>query len=79
MGDDRRGRFRADDLKVVLAAPAARLLPPGSFVRLNSGGPVGVVMELMASDDVLVMWLTDDRQSSILPEACVSPAWWRPD
>lgn len=62
---EQRLRFaaRTDDLKT-----------PGSFVRLFSGGPIGVITEVMASEDVLVTWLTDPRESSILPEQCVRAA-----
>lgn len=58
-----RFAVRNDDLKT-----------PGSFVRMRSGGPIGVITEVMASEDVLVTWLTTQRDSSILPEACVRPA-----
>jgi hypothetical protein len=68
----RKAAFGARDLSVVKRAgndPA--LMPPGTFVRLNSGSPVGVVTEMMADDRLRVRWLgsVDD---SVLPGACVT-------
>lgn len=49
-------------------------MPPGSFVRLRSGGPIGVVVELWDSDHVGIVWLTGLRQRSVLPDVCVEPS-----
>ena len=68
------GKFLKVQLRLVRSAPPDRLHHPGSFVRLNSGGPVGVVTSIDASDHLTISWLTDGRQVSILPDVCVSPA-----
>jgi uncharacterized protein YodC (DUF2158 family) len=50
------------------------LLAPGSFVRLKSGGPVGVVADLDHGDYLLIIWITEGRERSLLPGVCVRPA-----
>lgn len=45
-----RDSFRPSDLIVIKRVAGSTLLPLGSFVRLNSGGPLGVVTDLDESE-----------------------------
>ena len=63
--------FNADDLEIVSRCESGNLPSPGSFVRLNSGGPLGVVSELMADDHVRVSWLVWPIEHSVIPDRCV--------
>ena len=66
-----RDSFRPSDLIVVKRARRSTLLPLGTFVRLASGGPIGVVTELGCDDRATVQWLTGSR--SVLPDLCLEP------
>ena len=69
-----RDSFRPSELIVIKRAPASMLMPLGTLVRLNSGGPVGAVTGLDERDHVRVSWLTTPPLHSRLPEVCVTPA-----
>lgn len=69
----RQARFSANNL-VLVALSKPVLHPPGSLVRLNSGGPVGVVRSLGEDDRCLVKWLGRDDDPQLLPDRCLSLA-----
>lgn len=53
----RTGRFLAEDVRLVKRfAPDPTPLAIGDRVRLNSGGPAGLVVDLLTEDRVLVAW-----------------------
>lgn len=64
-----RDSFTPSDLILVKRAGPSRLKPPGSFVRLNSGGPIGIVLEIDANDLATVKWLKSGL--SKLPDVCL--------
>lgn len=64
-----RDSFRPSDLIVAKRATASTLLPLGSFVRLNSGGPLGIVLQVDCRDRATVHWLTGER--SCVPDVCL--------
>ncbi len=67
-------RFSAKNLVVVQrGALTTPVLHPGTFVRLNSGGPAGVVTDLLEDDRVRVTWMTADADHSVLPDRCLTP------
>lgn len=68
----KRETFRADDLKLIKRAEP-RLHPPGSLVRLNSCGPVGIVQDLQEDDRCLVRML-HSGEIIVMHAACWSPA-----
>lgn len=68
-----RASFHLSDLVVVKRATLAMLIVPGSFVKLNSGSPIGVVTCTQDNDDCAVTWLSDGYPRSILPECCLTP------
>ena len=63
--------FKAADLEIVKRSKSGDLPLPGSFVRLNSGGPVGVVTALLPNDEVRVTWLGLAIEKSVVPDRCV--------
>lgn len=63
--------FPEDSLTTVERARYDVLTPPGSLVRLRSGGPIGVVSALSQDDDVTVTWFTAAFPQSIIPQVCV--------
>jgi len=67
-----RRSFPMSELRIIAPAPPTTLHHPGSMVRLNSGGPVGVVEAVDEDDHVAVLWLVVPTQRSILPMQCVS-------
>ena len=67
-----RDSFKPSDLIVVKRAAASTLLPLGAFVRLNSGGPLGIVTALNQDDQTTVQWLTVPPLTSTLPDVCLS-------
>jgi hypothetical protein len=67
----RRGSFNPSTLTVVKRARPPTLLPLGTFVRLASGGPIGIVAALDAKDRASVHWLTGHH--SVLPDVCLEP------
>jgi hypothetical protein len=66
-----RDSFRPSELMVVKRARPSTLLALGSFVRLASGGPIGIVSALDGQDRASVQWLTGHR--SVLPDVCLEP------
>jgi hypothetical protein len=66
-----RDSFRPSDLMVVKRAGRSSLKSPGSFVRLNSGGPLGVVESVDHNDRATVHWLTGDRTQ--IADVCLTP------
>ena len=65
--------FKSGDLEIVKRLQTGCLPSPGSFVRLNSGGPVGIVTALEHDDSVSVSWLGCwPIEHSVLPDRCVS-------
>lgn len=73
-----QGTFKATDLVLVARPLETFLTPVGTCVRLVSGGPVGVVLELNDRDEATVVWLTQQRQVSVLPQLCLQPAHLSP-
>lgn len=73
MGMNRKS-FDVRDLRLVAPAPPTTIHHPGTLVRLNSDGSVGVVTKVSADDAVSVTWLTMPLQHSVLPTVCVSSA-----
>ncbi len=67
-----RHSFPMSELRIIAPAPPTTLHHPGSMVRLNSGGPVGVVEAVDADDHVSVLWLVAPSERSVLPMQCVS-------
>lgn len=45
---------------------------PGQIVRLNSGGPLGIVSDRTADGRLHVVWLNEAFDRSTLPAACVT-------
>lgn len=68
-----KASFGADELLLVKRAHRGHLILPGAFVRLNSGGPVGLVADLLRDGRARVSWLTDPPTSSVLPDRCLTP------
>ena len=68
----RRAHFSASHLQIVKRFSGGELPSPGSFVRLNSGGPIGVVSDLLTGDRVRVSWLTKSIVRSELPDRCLT-------
>ena len=68
------GSFQPSELILVKRAVPSTLRLPGSFVRLASGGPIGVVTSLDAADTATVAWLGPFGGRSVLPEVCLTPA-----
>jgi hypothetical protein len=66
-----RDSFRPSDLILVKQARRSTLLPLGTFVRLNSGGPIGIIGKLDERDRATVHWLAG--KMSLLPDVCLSP------
>ena len=66
-----RDSFQPSELIVVKKRCASSLLLPGEFVRLNSGGPIGVMMALDGQDRATVHWLIGG--ASTLPATCFTP------
>jgi hypothetical protein len=62
--------FRASDLERVTPAGPAPELAIGDRVRLNSGGPRGLVVDL-DGPEVTVAW---GRTESVLPAVCLRRA-----
>jgi uncharacterized protein YodC (DUF2158 family) len=71
-------RFRIGDLKLV--APCEQFQdvrqPPlrlGDVVRLNSGGPASLVVDLSLGDKVTISWCDTSRKAREIeiPRACV--------
>ena len=68
-----RDSFRPSDLMVVEPARPSMLLPLGSFVRLASGGPVGVITSLDKDDKAAVTWLTGALPRTAISDVCLVP------
>ena len=66
-----RDSFSPSKLIVVKRAVASTFLIPGSFVRLQSGGPIGVIESVSEFDCLDVCWVTPRRERSALPAVCV--------
>jgi hypothetical protein len=64
-----RDSFKPSDLTIVKRAGPSTLFPLGTFVRLRSGGPVGVIEGLSGDDHATVLWLSGNR--STLPDVCL--------
>jgi hypothetical protein len=74
----RRRAFLASHLKVVATAEQFRddREPPlrfGYVVRLNSGGPPSLIVDLLDSRTIAISWLDEQRDTHemTLPSACV--------
>jgi hypothetical protein len=50
------------------------LLTLGSFVRLASGGPIGVIEKLDENDNATVAWLTSPPCTTVLQDLCLISA-----
>ena len=68
-----RDSFRPSDLIVVKPARPSMVLPLGAFVRLASGGPIGVLLEIDTDDKATVCWLTVPIRRTTLPDVCLIP------
>lgn len=66
-----RDSFTPSELIVVKRGPSSTLLPLGSFVRLASGGPVGVLMALDTDDNATVVWLTTPPCTCVISDVCL--------
>lgn len=66
-----RDSFTPSKLMVIKPARRSSLLPLGTFVRLASGGPIGIITELDAEDRASIHWLTGHK--SVLPDVCLEP------
>jgi uncharacterized protein YodC (DUF2158 family) len=64
-----RDSFTPSQLRVVKRARSSTFLPLGTFVRLASGGPIGIITELDTQDRASVHWFTGDK--SLLPDICL--------
>ena len=64
-----RDSFKPSDLILVKQAHGSSLLLLGAFVRLNSGGPLGIVEALDSGDNATVKWIGLQSKSS-LPDVC---------
>jgi len=69
-----RDSFEPSDLMVVKRARRSTLVPLGSFVRLASGSPVGVIAALDVDDKATVLWLTDPPCTRLIADLCLIPA-----
>jgi len=71
----KHGSFKVSDLRVVSSPePHATPLRMSERVRLNSGGPVGLIVDLKPDDHVVVAWPPQDDGVAVedtLPSACV--------
>jgi len=66
-----RDSFPPSDLIVVKRARRSTLLSLGTFVRLPSGGPIGIITDLSSDDQAAVCWMSGHR--SVLPDVCLEP------
>lgn len=69
-----RDSFRPSDLIVVKRARPSMLLPLGSFVRLASGGPVGVLTAMDDNDKATVTWFTTPPCERVISDVCLVSA-----
>ena len=69
-----RDSFEPSSLMVVKRAGPSTLLPPGSFVRLGSGGPIGVVQNIGSDDRATVLWLTAEPFTRTISDVCLVSA-----
>lgn len=69
-----RDSFDPSELIVIKRARPSTLLHLGAFVRLASGGPVGVISSLDEDDNATVAWLTAPPCASVLPDVCLVSA-----
>jgi hypothetical protein len=67
-----RDSFEPSALMVVKRAGPSSLKLPGAFVRLNSGGPLGVIQSIDADDRATVTWLTDPPCTRVVADVCLS-------
>lgn len=66
-----RDSFTPSALVVVKRASPSSLKIPGAFVRLASGGPLGIIMTVGGDDFAHVRWLTCPPTESVLPDVCL--------
>lgn len=60
--------------QIVVQAARRNLIAPGMFVRLVTGGALGLATAIDGEDDVTVRWFTSPPECSILPESCLMAA-----
>lgn len=69
-----RDSFEPSDLMVVKRAGPSTFYTPGSFVRLRSGGPLGVIQNIDAADRATVAWLTNPPCTRVIADVCLMSA-----
>jgi hypothetical protein len=68
------GSFLARDLRLVRSAPLVQEpLSIGDVVRLNSGGPKGLIVDFLIENLLAVAW--ENGTESALPRACLTKSW----
>ena len=65
-------RFDAKSLVLLRRVKRQAVPHPGTFVRLNSGGPIGLVIDVDCDDRTNIHWLGSHNQ--IIACECVCPA-----
>ena len=66
-----RDSFDPNSLIVLKRAVPSTLLLLGAFVRLRSGGPVGVIESLDEDDRARVVWLTSPPCRRVISDLCL--------
>jgi hypothetical protein len=69
----KRASFGIQEVRLIERHERCDFFVPGSFVRLNSGSPIGVVTDVSQDGTVSVTWLTNPVGRTNLPEQCFTP------